>query len=94
MGVKLGLLLKKLLLEDHVIVVLGGRSVVEGLVLILLLGIADGVSLEVRNFVASVRRLVSKVVEGSDSVDVVMARGGLSSNSSRMWASSSMVDVF
>lgn len=76
------LLLKKLLLEDHVPVVLGGRSVVEGLVLILLLSIAEGVSLEVRNFVASVRRLVTKIVEGRpvvldvrNSGDVVTAGG-------------------
>lgn len=97
MGVELGLLLlllKKLLLEDHVVVVLGGSSVVEGLVLmLLLLDIIVGVSLEVRNFVASVKRLVTIwVVEGSspvvlgvrNSADVVTAGGGLSSNSSRM----------
>lgn len=96
MGVELGLLLlllKKLLLDDQVVVLLGGSSVVEGLVLmLLLLDFTVGVSLEVRNIVASVKRLVTIwVVEGSpvvlgvrNSADVVTAGGGFSSNSSRM----------
>lgn len=100
-GVVLAGLLKKLLLllEDHVVVVVVGCSVVEGLVLMLLLLSIAGVSLEVRNFVASVRRLVTRVVEGRlvvlvmNSVDAVTAGGGVSSNSSRIKASSSMVKL-
>lgn len=97
-GVVLAGLLKKLL-EDHVLVVVVGCSVVEGLVLMLLLLNIAGVSLEVRNFVASVRRLVARVVEGRlvvlvmNSVDAVTAAGGVSSNSSKMKASSSMVNL-